>query len=144
MDRESFVSHFTLKSFKNKNPYIKTLLQFIVEQEDSHEARINIDTIDLEHIHAQSNVEELSKQENIHNIGNLTLFSAPNSGEMRGNRSLKDLPFHEKLRNYLMSNIRMTRELECYKDSGFSDAQIEERSKRITEQLYSVTERILG
>ena len=144
MNHDSFIAYFGPRSFKNKNPYIKTVLQFIVEQEDSHEARINIDTIDLEHIHAQNRVEELSNQEHLHTIGNLTLFSAPNSGEMRGNRSLKDLSFSEKLPHYSISNIRMTRELDRYKDTGFSDIQIEERSSRIIQQLYSVTERILS
>jgi hypothetical protein len=127
-----------------KNSYSKAILQFIVELSDSHEASLNQDCIDLEHIHAQSRPDELSKPSLIHNIGNLTLFCASNSADLKGNRSLKDLPFLEKIPQYQKSNIKMTRDLLKYKDSGFSDTQILERAKELANSIYSITSTILG
>lgn len=127
-----------------RNSYSKAILQFIVEINDSHEASLNSDCIDLEHIHAQNRSEELSNSALIHNIGNLTLFCASNSADLKGNRSLKDLPFLEKIPQYEKSNVRMTRDILKYKDSGFSDKQILERGKELAESIYSITSTILG
>jgi len=127
-----------------KNSYSKAILQFIVELCDSHEASLNRECIDLEHVHAQSKPDELDKPSLIHNIGNLTLFCASNSGDLKGNRSLKDLPFLEKISQYEKSNVKMTRDLVKYKESGFLDKQIIERAKELTTSIYSLTSTILG
>jgi hypothetical protein len=127
-----------------KNSYSKAILQLIVELSASHEASLNQDCIDLEHIHAQSKLNDLTKPSLIHNIGNLTLFCASNSGDLKGNRSLKDLPFAEKITQYGKSNVTMTRDLMKYKESGFSDKQIMERGKELAKSIYSITYTILG
>jgi hypothetical protein len=101
--------------------------------------------VDLEHIQSQNFMNELEDSKLIYMLGNHTLFSAMNSTEqMRGNRSLKDLPFSEKLPHYERSNIKMTRELGKYRTSGFADAQIQERTLDIANQLYEVTNSILS
>ena len=127
-----------------KNTYSKAILQFIVELCDSHEASLNRDCIDLEHVHAQNKPDELDKPSLIHTIGNLTLFCASNSGDLKGNRSLKDLPFLEKIPQYEKSNVKMTRDLLKYKESGFSDKQIMERGLELATSIYSITSTILG
>lgn len=119
-----------------KNSYSKAILQLIVELCDSHEASLNRDCIDLEHIHAQSKSSELSNPSLIHNIGNLTLFCASNSADLKGNRSLKDLPFLEKIPQYEKSNLKITRDILEYKDTGFSDKEIMERGMVLAKKIY--------
>jgi hypothetical protein len=127
-----------------KNSYSKGILQFIAELRDSHESSLNTECIDLEHIHAQGKSNELANASLIHNLGNLTLFCGSNSADLKGNRSLKDLPFMEKLAQYEKSNIKMTRDLVKYKDTGFSDKEILERSNKLASDIYKETATILG
>jgi hypothetical protein len=142
-DQVAFHKKFSEHTF-TKNLYIKAVLQFIVELTDTHETQLNSGSIDLEHAHAESRAETLEQPSHVYRIGNLTLFCAQNSEELRGNRSLKDLPFLEKIPHYEKSNIKMTRDLLKYKEGGFSDKEILERSNELTSTIYSLTARILG
>jgi hypothetical protein len=127
-----------------KNSYSKAILQFIVELTDTHESSLNSGCIDLEHIHAQSKPDTLEVGSRIHAIGNLTLFCSTNSADLKGNRSLKDLPFLEKVSQYEKSNIKMTRDLLKYTPTGFSDTQILERGNELITLLHSITGAILS
>jgi len=141
---ENFHKNILGHEFK-KNAYSKAILQFIVELTDTHEASLNSDCIDLEHIHAQSRAGELGQESLVHSLGNLTLFCAQNSADLKGNRSLKDKPFSEKILQYKNSNVKMTRKVEeDYGATGFSDKQILERTENLARLIHNETSKILN
>jgi hypothetical protein len=137
IDKSEFIRKLTTMKFRT-NVQVKVILQYLVEKLFSHEARVDIDKVDLEHIVSQNKMSTLNDPDLAYNIGNMTLFCGPNSGSLRGNRSLKDLPFLEKLVHYEKSNIKITTDLVNYKETGFSDTQILERSKELASLIYSI------
>jgi hypothetical protein len=83
----------------------------------------------------------LANPDNIHRLGNFTPLLGPNSeAGMKGNSSLSNKPFSEKVDSYRKSNIAMTRDVAAkYGSSTFLDAQIEERSQFLAAQLDTLT-----
>lgn len=125
---------------KRDGPMNKAILCYLWSTTNSHETIPDYSKVDLEHILPQSQRSTLGKA--IDRLGNLTLFVGPNSDQVRGNRSLQDKPFLEKLPMYLKSNIEMTRDLAIY-SSGFNVEQIEVREQGIIKELYRVINRVL-
>ena len=143
IDKGEFIRKLTTMKFRT-NVQVKVILQYLVDKLFSHESLVDTDKVDLEHIVSQNKLTTLNDPDLVYNIGNMTLFCGSNSGSLRGNRSLKDLPFLEKLVHYEKSNIKITTDLVKYKESGFSDKQIIERGLELANSIYSLTSTILG
>ena len=81
----------------------------------------------------------------IDHMGNLTLFVGPNTDSIsRGNRSLQNKPFEEKVAYYERSDISFTRSLTNYKNTGFGIQQIKERGTMYIQLLVQTLYRILS
>jgi hypothetical protein len=120
---------------------VRPMLLYIVEKTDSHEALFDYDAIQIDHIYPKkpsSSCPELKNSENRHRLGNLTPFMGKNSGgSLKGNMSLGNKSFDKKRPEYLKSNIAITRSVAEH--SGFTDEQIEERSRELAIQLAELT-----
>ena len=119
-------------------------LLYLAEATDSHEAVLQHSLVHIDHIHAQTRRKSdpaLTEKDNKHRLGNLTPLCGPNSAAgLKGNSSLSNKPFAEKLASYAASNIAMTRTVaSTYATTGFLDAQIEERSWALAAQLDELT-----
>jgi hypothetical protein len=74
----------------------------------------------------------------MHCIGNLTLLCGANSAAgLKGNSSLSNKSFSEKIKSYQDSNIAMTRAIAL--STEFLDAQIEARSLALAQKLADLT-----
>ena len=141
---EAFVKEWvnTCDNLTQRNTQmVKAILCYIWNTNDAHETIPDYSKVDLEHILPQSSRGTIGKC--IDSLGNLTLFLGPNSDKVKGNRSLQDKPFSEKLQMYLLSNIKMTRDLNVY-STGFGKEQIKERELLLINQIYSVVSKILS
>ena len=130
-----------MRSWFNK---ARCALLYLAEATDSHEAVLNHDIVHIDHIYPQKSRKSdpaLAEKDNKHRLGNLTPLCGPNSAAgLKGNSSLSNKPFAEKLTSYAASNIAMTRTVATtYATSGFLDAQIEERSWTLATQLDELT-----
>lgn len=138
-------TRFTTYGQKKDAEFYKTLLQFLWWHTDAHESRPDYSVADLEHILPQEmRSKECPEKAWIDHFGNLTLFVGPNSGSVRGNRSLKAKTFLEKLPFYEKSNIAFTRDLAQFSGSGFGIPQVKLRAAAYIKTLERVTGRILA
>lgn len=126
----------------------RCFLFYLAEVTDSHEAVIDYERVDLEHISPQNPRAEdapLANPNAIHRLGNLTLFVARNSGggRVKGNRGLANRPYVEKREHYAKSNVAMTREVAA-RYSNFRDAEVAERTMALVTQLDAISAADLG
>jgi hypothetical protein len=142
-NEETFVKEWvnTCDNLTQRNTQmVKAILCYIWYTNDAHETIPDYSKVDLEHILPQSSRSTIGKC--IDSLGNLTLFLGPNSDKVKGNRSLQDKPFSEKLQMYLLSNIKMTRDLNVY-SSCFGKEQIKQRELFLINQIYTAVSKIL-
>ena len=140
---------------------VRPMLLYLAEAQDSHESQLNHSIVHIDHIYAKTekvkdkakakakgkeptDVQDtpvLANPDNIHRLGNFTPLLGPNSeAGMKGNSSLSNKPFSEKVDSYRKSNIAMTRDVAAKYGTGlFLDAQIEERSQFLAAQLDALT-----
>jgi hypothetical protein len=119
----------------------RCFLFYLAEVTDSHEATLEYNRVDLEHIspqHPRADDAPLANTNDIHRLGNLTLFVARNSGPVKGNRGLSNRPYVEKREHYAKSNVAMTREV-AGRYSRFRSAEIEERTSFLVQQLNDIS-----
>ena len=97
---------------------------------------LEIDKIDLEHILPLSTKEsDLKNPNNIHKLGNFTLFESKNSeNNHKGNRSIKNNDYNIKKEQYKESAFKITRDL-SNKYKLFTENDIEKRSNNILLEL---------
>ncbi len=128
---------------KDKFSLARSYLLYIVEVTDHHEAHIDHSKIDIDHIYPQKpkkNEQELLQKENIYRIGNFTPFvkGISDSG-LRGNRSVQNMQYLDKITYYKSSNIAMTRRIADEYPDKFTDDEITMRTLAIAEQLDTLT-----
>ena len=138
----SIVERISTELYKNKKfSRARAQLLYMAEATDCHEASLDHSKVHIDHIYAKTrrkNTPLLETEENTHRIGNLTPLCGANSeAGMKGNSSLSNKEFSEKIKSYAMSNIAMTRDVSLY--PVFLDTQIEERSLRLAQQLDDLT-----
>lgn len=112
-------------SQKEHNQAINILFYYEYLNKPQGTSFLNMSEIDLEHIKPKN-------QDGSNFIGNLTLFESKNSSLIlhRGNKSLKDEPYENKIVYYKESNIAITRKItEEYE--LWDDDTIEDRTCKI-------------
>lgn len=127
----------------------RCMLLFKAELTDSHEARLEYDTIHIDHIYPKkpgTACPPLTNPNMRHCIGNLTPFIGKNSsGGLKGNSALGNKSFDKKVPEYKKSNIAMTRAVaDRYGSTGFLDTQIQERTRELAEEIAALTAAELG
>jgi hypothetical protein len=127
----------------------RAMLLYLVLKTDSHEMILDPDATQIDHIFPRtprSSDTPLAVKENCHRLGNFTPLVGKNStGGMKGNCSLGNKPFADKVPHYAASNLKMTRDVATmYAASGFRDLEIEVRSSMLAELIAAVTSAELG
>lgn len=92
----------------DKFQHLYKMLYFIECRKTPNGVYYNSNAFDIEHIMPKHNNNNI---ENINKIGNLTIFESKNSDNHKGNRSIKDKSYSEKIKQYKKSNVRMTNEI---------------------------------
>ena len=104
----------------------------------------NIQEADLEHIRSKSQYDKSNPEQN--RLGNCTLLETRNTFKHKGNRSIQDSSFQDKLKSYKDSNIKITRDI--YDDfqtySVFDNHCISEREAKLCKELFDITEKHLN
>ncbi len=126
----------------------KGMLFYLCQAANSHETVINYDTVQIDHIYPKSPKKKallLENEDLKHSLGNLTPFIGPNTeGVIVGNMGLGNCSFEEKVIEYEKSNISITRDIHTmYKESGFMDDQIIERTNQLAHLIATLTEKDL-
>jgi len=138
----SISERVSTEPYKNKKfSRARAQLLYMAEATDCHEASLDHSKVHIDHIYAKTrrkNTPLLENEENTHRIGNLTPLCGANSeAGMKGNSSLSNKEFSEKVASYAKSNIAITRDVSLYHE--FLDIQIEERSLKLARQLDDLT-----
>jgi hypothetical protein len=124
---------------KSSGSKAKMLLYFIQTKLNNTDNLPNL-SHDLEHIHSDNKKNDLKFPSNVYKLGNLTIFESNNSEENchKGNRSIKDRPFHMKKNEYKGSSNSITRDLTDYKE--FTEDTIIQRTKELFQLLNKLTD----
>jgi hypothetical protein len=124
-------------NYTTNNNAIKILKYYEIKNKPDS-TKLMDDTIELEHIMAKS-----TKDVNINKIGNLTLLEKCNSDSGQyGNASLKDKNYTIKRKEYLKSNIKITRDI-AEKYTTWDESTINERSIKILNFVCNKIDNIL-
>ncbi len=119
-------------------PKVRGMLLYIAELTDQHESRIDHSIIDIDHISPQK-PKNAVPIESVNMLGNLTPIIGKNSKSgLKGNRSLSNKPYAEKIASYKASNIAMTRDVGNNMVDA-SDATIAVRSLELAKILEQLT-----
>lgn len=130
-DEEKYRSSLAEKQYKNIDQ-VKFLLRFLESTETTDILPVPCYT--LEHI-----IPQKIESDFVHRLGNLTLYEGSNSDNgHRGNCSLGDKDFSEKIKQYKNSSCKLTREIN-EKYSTFEEAEVEERSHYLAEKIHIAT-----
>lgn len=111
----------------DKLQHIYKMLYFIECRKIPNGVYYNSEDFDIEHIMPKHNN---NNNKYINRIGNLTLLESQNSENHKGNRSLKDNQYSEKINQYKKSNIKMTNEIPV-KYSDWDENKIKERTNEL-------------
>ena len=113
-----------------------TYLLYFYETCRNTESHIVPLDLTLEHIIPQKAKEPIINSKNIDKIGNLTLLEGKNSDKIghKGNSSIQNKLYKDKLNSYKESSVKVTRELAVL-HNAFSESTIQERSIELLNQL---------
>jgi hypothetical protein len=148
-DDAHFIHKVSNESYKSRlfTYRARPMLLFHTEITDSIESRLDHSATDIDHIFPKnpSTNDVLEDMELKHKIGNFTPFISRNKDDLKGNKSLGNKSFRNKIEFYYRSNIAMTRDLvDRYKNTDFKDHQIKERSLELAKDFARITARELG
>ncbi len=144
-----FIEKVSTESYKGRffTYRARPMLLFHTEIKDSLESRLDHSATDIDHIFPKnpSTNDVLEDMELKHKIGNFTPFISQNKEDLKGNKSLGNKSFKNKIEFYYRSNIAMTRDLvDRYKNTDFKDQQIKERSHELAKDFARITAKELG
>ena len=138
--KDSITTRLSVDTFEKTHfGRARSCLLYLAEVTDSHEATLDHDRIHIDHIYAKTRgaAEPLANVENTHRLGNFTPLCGANSETLKGNSSLSNKVYAEKIASYKSSNIAMTRDVAEY--STFADTEIEARSLALAKKLDELT-----
>ncbi len=139
IQKENYESNNINKEWKGNNAMKAKMLLYFLQTKLNNDDNLPILNHDLEHIHSDNKKTELSNISNVYKLGNLTILEAKKSENgHKGNRSIKDSPFHIKKLDYKMSSHSITRDLNDYND--FTDETIVTRTKELFKLLNNLTD----
>jgi hypothetical protein len=99
--------------------------------------------LDLEHIHPKSSTTLETRI--IQRLGNCTLLESVNTQYQKGNRSIKNVSFVEKLSSFRNSSLDLNKDIVFTfgNNTIFGEKCIDKRERLLTEQLFKMTEMYL-
>lgn len=122
----------------DKLQHIYKMLYFIECRKIPNGTYYKSEDFDIEHIMPKHNNNNIY----INRIGNLTLFESQNSENHKGNRSLKDKHYSEKIKQYKKSHVQMTKEISD-KYSHWDESKIQERTNELINFMTDEIKKIL-
>jgi hypothetical protein len=121
----------------------RCVLLYVVEVTDCHESQLDHTKVDIDHISPlkpRAGDEGLVRKENVYRIGNFTPFvKGVSESGLRGNRSVKNMPYSEKKEFYKSSNIAMTRDIVARWPDTFRDTEILQRTLHLARKIEEIS-----
>jgi len=129
-----------IKDYKYPNTFASYTLLFIETCESTYEYTPSM-TLTAEHIIPKDSEDNLKDKKNINKIGNLTLLEGKNTdGVQKGNFSLKNKNYKNKIDSYKSSCSILTRNLIEQYPNDFTEKMLEKRNLNLVEKLNKYTD----
>lgn len=130
-------------TIKNNKDVTKFILLYYIAHTKTNVIKVDVSEADLEHIGSKSGFEKSDPEQN--RLGNCTILESRNTGNHKGNRSIQNKAFREKLESYKESNLKINNVIfkEFSSCDVFDSSCIAKREELLCRELFDITEKFL-